>query len=228
MAKIIRLATAILLGCTGSCSVWAQNATKAVVPPASLSLPASYVAPGFFPTNVFKGFFSGYEATQTSQEPQPQITNGVGSTYGLSDIGPKATDTPNQNYYDPVVYGPSSLNASSAGIGYIIEAKTNLSTNYTLALAQTAYAQIVNIIADNSTSSNCTKCLNGLVVAQNLSRIAPWEIPNLLVNLCNRYNYNAKISCAVRKVDASICLSSVDLVFRLNSLNKRTVPWLPR
>ena len=44
-------------------------------PPASLDVPADFIAAPFFATDFLKAFFPGLEATQTSVEPQPLITD---------------------------------------------------------------------------------------------------------------------------------------------------------
>jgi len=55
-------------------------------PPASLSVPADFTAPGFFQTDFLKAFFPGFGPSQTSVEPQPMITDPVVQIFHIKKL----------------------------------------------------------------------------------------------------------------------------------------------
>jgi hypothetical protein len=71
-----------------------------------------------------------------------------------------------------------------------IAATANLSTPFTRALAAQTSQQIVTIINASTKATSCDSCKAGLVVAQALAKIAPWEVPNVMIELCNAYKYD--------------------------------------
>jgi sphingomyelin phosphodiesterase len=93
------------------------------------------------------------------------------------------------NLVDPVIFPPALLsNATDAPIG----ATANLSTPLSRTLAAQTVQQIQAIIHAPNSTSECDKCKAGLVAAQALARIAPWEVPGVMIQLCNLYHYDVR------------------------------------
>ncbi|KAF8589774.1 hypothetical protein K439DRAFT_1612572 [Ramaria rubella] len=177
-------------------TVAASSSVFFATPPASLKAPADFTAQPFFLTDFLHEFFPGFGPTQTSVEPQPLITDPVGHTvFPLDLTNPKAI--PTSNLKDPVVLPPSLLADPHDPSTVVTTATTNLSTPGSIALREATFAQISAIISANQTTftSTCSQCIASLVAAKSLALTAPWEVPPLLIQLCNLVKFDAFGSC---------------------------------
>lgn len=97
---------------------------------------------------------------------------------------------PTANFDDPVVLPPSLLTNSDP----VISPKANLSTPGSIALRNQAFTQITQILSDVSGAftSACSQCIASLSVAKQLALTAPWEVPPLLIQICNLTNFDGK------------------------------------
>lgn len=184
---------------TSSVAAIAVSATAT----ASLGLPTAFTA-GPFATGAYSEYYSGFEATQTSVEPQPKVSDWVrGKVFELNLTDPDTI--PTENYVDPVVLPPSRSHPNPAA--EISKPGTNFSTPESLASLATA-VQAISAIIDANATNTCGACMAGLGLAQGLSFAYPWEVPSLLISLCNKYaasyaygsceeNYSARSSGGV-------------------------------
>ncbi|KAF8528594.1 Metallo-dependent phosphatase-like protein [Gautieria morchelliformis] len=161
-------------------------------PPASLDVPADFTAQPFFVTDFLNVFYSGFGPSQTSVEPQPVITDPVGNTvFPLNLTNPKTI--PTANVIDPVVLPPSILDPSNSTV--VSPPTANHSTAGSIALRAAAFAQISEVLNSTTFGSTCAQCTASLLVAKNLALTAPWEVPPLLIQLCNLVKFSAFGSC---------------------------------
>ncbi|KAF8589284.1 hypothetical protein K439DRAFT_1525920 [Ramaria rubella] len=179
-----------------SSAVAASSSVFFATPPAFLNAPADFTAQPFFQTDFLHNFFPGFEPTQTSVEPQPMITDPVGHTvFPLDLTNPKVI--PTANLKDPVVLPPSILAGPHDPSTVITSPTTNLSTPGSIALRAAAFNEISAILAPNQTTfgSTCSQCIASLVATKNLALTAPWEVPPLLIQLCNLIKVDALAGC---------------------------------
>ena len=135
--------------------------------------PSSYVAPAEFPSSIFPSYYYGASPTQN---PQPAIQDPVlDVTYPLNLTDPKNIPT---NDTDPPILPPAPANVTSAQAS---------------AYLQTAYSRVQQIASGNGT--NCTKCVDSLRVLQNLSQLAPSEVPDALVRTCEVNKWHSNSTC---------------------------------
>lgn len=153
--------------------------------PSAFTQPLAFTAPPLFPSNYYTtAFYSGYEATQTSVEPQPMIYDTEASTFFALNLT-VPTGIPTVNKVDPIVLPPSDY--TSGPLNY--SAYQALTSNaQTQAMLNATLANITSII--NGTgygNSSCQKCLASFQTAQQLASQAPQEVPLLLNQLCTSY-----------------------------------------
>ncbi|GJJ11789.1 hypothetical protein Clacol_006027 [Clathrus columnatus] len=163
-------------------------------PPASLNVPASFSAGPHFSTDFLKEFYPGFGPTQTSVEPQPIITDPVShSVFPLDLTNPKTI--PTANLKDPVVLPPSLLSPNSP---IIISPQTNLSTPGSIELRNIIFDEIKDILTNTTKAftSTCGQCISSLALLKQLALTAPWEVPPILVELCEFTSTSAFGSCA--------------------------------
>ncbi|KAF8589271.1 Metallo-dependent phosphatase [Ramaria rubella] len=142
-------------------------------PPAALSAPADFTLPHLFQTDFLHAFYPGLGPTQTTAEPQPLITDPVAHTvFPLDLTNPKTI--PTANLHDP-----------------------NLSTPGSLALRRAVFGEVGAILAAGGSAFNatCEKCVASLVALKGLALAAPWEVPPVLIELCEMVGFDAFGSC---------------------------------
>ena len=95
---------------------------------------------------------------------------------------------PTQNLQDPVVFPPSDLTNSPT----VISPFTNLSTPASIQLRQNAFNEITQILNNTEKTFNttCQQCMASLLVLQNLTRAVPWEVPPILIQICNFVHFD--------------------------------------
>lgn len=150
-------------------------------PPASLSVPAAVTAGQFMSTDFLKAYFPGFGPTQTSVEPQPVITDPVThEIFPLDLTNPKTI--PTANLEDPIVLPPSLIINSPT----VLSPKQNLSTPGSIALRETAFNNIMAILhnATGSFPTACSQCMSSLPILKQVALAVPWEVPPLLIALC--------------------------------------------
>lgn len=115
-----------------------------------------------------------------TQEPQPAIYDPVlNITFPLNLTDPSTIPSEDP---DPVLYPEPAANVSDAVAEAIIS---------------TSIAQILDIISANNTglSSNCSKCIAALSVAQMAAKLAPSYLPDAMVSLCQSTGFSSNSSC---------------------------------
>ncbi|KDQ62021.1 hypothetical protein JAAARDRAFT_150983 [Jaapia argillacea MUCL 33604] len=133
--------------------------------------PTAFTAPGVFPTSAFSSYYNN--PTATSEQPQPIITDAVTYTtypYSLTD--------------------PYVINGNNTEDPHPLPFPATPELLYTQALSQ------IQSIATNPAfgNSSCGRCQASLEVSKFLALAAPEQVPNLLVALCEYFNYST--TCA--------------------------------
>lgn len=136
------------------------------------SSPDHYQAPASFPSQAFEKYYSapdGYD-----HQPRPIITDiETGEPYpnSLDDPWqlPKGAPTSEATYPRPSGPSPPPKN-----------------------ILQDTISNITSIIASDSITSNCTKCISAIHVAQRLARLSPHDGPRAMIELCKKYEYGSK------------------------------------
>jgi sphingomyelin phosphodiesterase len=168
--------TAILLAAS-VCLTWplvllsAASPTEPVIVHDQKILTA-YTAPSAFPTSAFSSYYDA--PTGTDSEPRPAITQ-----YGSGGYFPASLDAPY-----PLPTGPPASQAVYPDI-----TKAPPSQIYSSKIE----IDIINII-NNKTLSSCQKCVRSLQAGQRLARTEPNSIPEVLINLCTKYNFTSTSS----------------------------------
>ena len=136
---------------------------------------SAYTVTAGFPTSAFPTY---WEAPVATQEPQPALFDPVlNITFPLNLTNP---DTIPETDNDPIYY-PQPL--------------ANISNSSTAALLQAAYTNITGIIQSNTTATNCTKCKAALSVGKTVAQYAPESVPDLLVKLCEVFQFTSNATC---------------------------------
>ena len=144
---------------------------------AALSIPGSsaYTVKAGFPTSAFPSYWQTPVATQ---EPQPALYDPVlNVTFPLNLTNPNTIPTVDN---DPIVY-PQPV--------------ANISNSSTTALLQAAFTNITGIIEGGNSSTNCTKCRAALGVGKIVAQYAPERVPDLLVELCETFQFSSNATC---------------------------------
>ncbi|KAF5374831.1 hypothetical protein D9758_000568 [Tetrapyrgos nigripes] len=129
--------------------------------------PATFTAPGVFPTSVYSHYYN--KPTGTASQVQPIISDPVKHiVYPLELTSPDSI--PLNNTIDP---HPLPSKASSSR------------------LFDNALAQVKSIAANPNFGDSCAKCQAGLEVAKFLALAAPEEGPRLAVELCNHFKFSS-------------------------------------
>ncbi|KAL8947285.1 MAG: hypothetical protein Q9222_006413 [Ikaeria aurantiellina] len=134
----------------------------------------AYTVSAGFPTSVFSSYYIPPAATE---EPQPALFDPVlNITYPLNLTNPDTIPTTDD---DPVFYPQPLVNVSNATAA---------------SLFQAAIANITDIIQTPGLS-NCTKCQDALAVAKTVAQTTPQSVPNMLVQLCEKFKFASNSSC---------------------------------
>ncbi|KAI4124240.1 MAG: hypothetical protein LQ338_004919 [Usnochroma carphineum] len=161
------LSAAVIVACYTVLSTTQSTQKASLGPPA-------YTVSARFPTSVFSSYYIPPAATK---EPQPALHDPVlNITYPLNLTNP---DTIPQTDNDPIFYPRPVANVSNATAASLVQA---------------AIANITSII-QSSASSNCTKCQHALAAAKSVAQITPQSVPNMLVTLCQRFQFASNSSC---------------------------------
>ncbi|EMD41863.1 hypothetical protein CERSUDRAFT_147242 [Gelatoporia subvermispora B] len=129
--------------------------------------PSSFVAPGAFPTSVYKSYYN--DPTGTSVQPQPVISDPVLHTvYPFSLTNPD--NLPLNDSVDPHPLPPKASPSQ---------------------LLSAAVTQILSI-AENPVFGHdtCTRCQAALEVAKFLAMAEPEQGPPLAVQICDHFDFN--------------------------------------
>ncbi|OCH87481.1 sphingomyelin phosphodiesterase [Obba rivulosa] len=129
--------------------------------------PSSFVAPGAFPTSVYKAYYN--DPTATSVQPQPIVSDPVThSVYPFDLTNPNTI--PQNDSVDPHPLPPKASPSQllSAAVTQILSISTNP-------------------VFGNDT---CTRCQAALEVAKFLVMAEPEQGPPLAVQICNQFNFN--------------------------------------
>ncbi|KAK8851646.1 Metallo-dependent phosphatase-like protein [Apiospora arundinis] len=138
---------------------------------------ASVTVPAAFPTSVFSTY---YVKPGPTQEPQPALYDPIlNKTFGLGVTDPLNIPTHDT---DPVYYPKALANLTDASAEAVITA---------------AKAEILDIAKAGYTglSSNCSKCVAALSVAQIAARLAPTYLPDAMVSFCKETGFASNSTC---------------------------------
>ncbi|KZT61483.1 putative sphingomyelin phosphodiesterase [Calocera cornea HHB12733] len=167
-------------------------AQSATLPPYLATASPAYTGAANFPQALFAQYWPGFEPSQTTAQVQPKITDPIsGVVYPLELTDPNTI--PDNDLTDVYVLPPSLLTDAVTGP---LSANTSLSTPGSASLASLATQSIIDIINGTSINSTCGKCLAALGVGKVLANTAPWEVPGVLIELCNMYGYSSYGTCA--------------------------------
>lgn len=151
-----------------------------------------------FPTSDFASYYSPYGAGQTSQEPQPVITDvvyrySVNPTKSQSDAVVTATITTTYalNLTDPTAI-PTVDNADP----YVYPIPKSGNGKNTSDVVASTLAKLQAINSNGTAASNCTKCQQGLSVLQGVANTYPSYVPQIMVQACQMFGYGTAESCA--------------------------------
>jgi sphingomyelin phosphodiesterase len=77
----------------------------------------------------------------------------------------------------------------------VISPFTNLSTPSSIQLRQNAFTEITGILNNTAKTFNttCEQCMASLIVLQNLTFAVPWEVPPLLIEICNFVHFDGNL-----------------------------------
>ena len=151
----------------------ALTATEQITP--TIPGVSAYTVTAGFPTSAFPTY---WEAPVETQEPQPALYDPVlNITFPLNLTNPDTIPTTDN---DPIYY-PQPL--------------ANISNSSTAALLQAAYTNITAIIESNTTATNCTKCKAALSVGKTVAQYVPESVPDLLVKLCEVFQFSSNATC---------------------------------
>ena len=142
-----------------------------------ISIPGSsaYTVPAGFPTSVFSSYWLKPVPTQ---EPQPALYDPtLNITFPFNLTNPKTIPTTDN---DPV-YCPHPV--------------ANISNTSAAALVQSAFSNITGIIEGNATATNCSRCTAALSVGKVVAQYAPEYVPDLLVTLCETFQFSSNATC---------------------------------
>ena len=114
-----------------------------------------------------------------TQEPQPVIFDEVlNVTFPLNLTDPRTIP---QTDNDPVVYPMAVANVSKANAA---------------AFVQTAFNQILEIVAGNGgVSGNCSQCVAALSIGKVVAQVVPESVPDALVRLCQMTGFASNSTC---------------------------------
>ncbi|KAL4062711.1 Metallo-dependent phosphatase-like protein [Scleroderma yunnanense] len=128
---------------------------------------SAYIAPGAFPTSVYKSYWN--DPTATSAQPQPVISDPVTNTIFPANLTDPA-NFPKNDTVDPHLL-PSPLQPSQ--------------------LLQQALSQIKSITSNPALfNDTCGRCQASLAIAKMLVLAAPEQGPPLVQALCVYFNYS--------------------------------------
>ncbi|KAK6221897.1 hypothetical protein LQW54_001117 [Pestalotiopsis sp. IQ-011] len=145
----------------------------------SSSIPgaASYTVPAAFPTSVFSSYYINPGPTS---EPQPALYDPIlNRTFPLNVTDPASIPSHDT---DPVYFPQALANLSEASAEAVIAAASD---------------EILTIVKAKQTglSSNCSRCVAALSVAQMAARLAPTYLPDAIVSLCQKTGFAANATC---------------------------------
>ena len=141
------------------------------------SIPGSsaYTVSPSFPTSAFPSY---YKKPVSTQEPQPALYDPVlNITFPLNLTDPTTIPTIDN---DPVYYPQPIANISNASAE---------------ALVKSAITNITAIILGNTVTGNCSKCTASLSVAKTVAQYAPKSVPDMLVTLCKKFQFQSNATC---------------------------------
>lgn len=145
---------------------------------------AAYTPPSAFPTSGYESFYQ--TPAGTTVEPRPAVVDAV-------PLGPHAP------HYFPDL-NPSALptTAPTASPGVIPLPSSTISGNgpsSTASAINTLEASIAELVATNasSTTEQCRLCKHGLTLGQAFVRQYPDAVPQLLGDLCSKYQAPSKV-----------------------------------
>jgi hypothetical protein len=141
------------------------------------SIPGSsaYTVSPNFPTSAFPSY---YEKPVATQEPQPALYDPVlNITFPLNLTNPTTIPTIDN---DPIYYPQPVANISNASAE---------------ALVKSAITNITAIILGNTVTGNCSKCTASLSVAKTVAQYAPESVPDMLVTLCKKFQFQSNATC---------------------------------
>ncbi|KAK0727952.1 Metallo-dependent phosphatase-like protein [Lasiosphaeria miniovina] len=137
----------------------------------------AFTVPAAFPTTVYESY---YVKPGPTNEPQPAVFDPVlNITFPFNLTNPETVPT---NGSDPVLYPPALANLTDASAEALVSA---------------AALEILAIIEANNTglSSNCSKCVAALSVAQMAAQLAPTHLPAAMVSLCKTTGFKTGTVC---------------------------------
>ncbi|KAI0120722.1 Metallo-dependent phosphatase-like protein [Xylariales sp. AK1849] len=138
---------------------------------------ASFTVPAAFPTSVYSSY---YVKPGPTLEPQPALFDPIlNKTFPLNVTDPLSIPTQDT---DPVYFPKALANLTEDGYEAVISAAT---------------AEVLSIVTANHTglTSNCSKCVATLSVAQLAARLAPTHLPEAMISLCKSTGFASNSSC---------------------------------
>ena len=102
----------------------------------------------------------------------------------------------------------------------MISPSTNLSTPASIKLRQNAFNEITQILNNTEKTFNttCQQCMSSLLVLQNLTHAVPWEVPPLLIQICNFVHFDGIIFIIyINNKNHSTCYLKLSEVANRNS-----------
>jgi hypothetical protein len=120
-------------------------------------------------------------------------------------VKPGPTAEPQPVIYDPVlnktfafnVTNPFAIPAHDTDQVYFPQALANLSDASAEAVIAATSAEIMNIFSANLTglTSNCSRCVAALSVAQVAAKLAPTYLPDAIIAICKATGYASNATC---------------------------------
>ncbi|WFD39547.1 uncharacterized protein MJAP1_002526 [Malassezia japonica] len=172
----------VLLAVCACTSVMAASSSSSSTPLISTKTAGTdvYTAPSAFPTSEFPSM--DFMPKSQEAEPRPVITRIEGGHFDDSLVNP--TQLPESNAKSEGVLPKPSPSAA---------AKVGNKNKF----RKMAIAQISELFDTNNTAkTTCDKCRKALQAAQKVAWAAPSMVPELMIEMCKKYNYTTTPTAA--------------------------------
>ncbi|CAK7567951.1 MAG: hypothetical protein SEPTF4163_005929 [Sporothrix epigloea] len=167
-----------MLAGLGAAATGATASSSASTTPNDMPGVSAFVVPAAFPTTAFASY---YVKPGPTNEPQPALNDpALNEVFPLNLTSPLSIPLTNE---DPVIFPQPLANMSDSSAAAVIGAATQ---------------EILSIISSKSSSlaDNCSRCIAALAVGQMAARLAPKEMPEAMIALCQATGLVSNDTCA--------------------------------